>query len=145
MVLIIEFMIFILFLTYIIATWKSTVEFEEIQVRILYIVIGTLFIIVLTMIFFAFSRIGVNYPKKEMIGEVRKWILLIFVPLNGFIILPQIARLIALVKEEDTTKEEFQKKVRRFLIICIVLIIFECIYFKNIQNGLIHFIELKTK
>ena len=80
-----------------------------------------------------------------MVGEVRNWILLIFVPLNGFIILPQIARLIGLIKAEETTKEDFQKKVRRFLIIFIILIIFECIYFKSIQNGIINFIELKVK
>ncbi len=145
MVVIIKFLIFILFVTYIVSTWKSTIDFEGIPVRVLYILIGTLAILVLTLIFFAFSKIGVNYPKQEMVGEVRNWILLIFVPLNGFIILPQIARLIGLIKAEETTKEDFQKKVRRFLIIFIILIIFECIYFKSIQNGIINFIELKVK
>ena len=145
MILLIELIVFVLFITYIISTWKSTAGFEGIPVRIMYIVIGTLFVLVLTLLFFAFSKIGVNYPKQEMVGTVRTWILLIFVPLNSFIILPQIARLIALVKEEETTKEVFQKRVRRFLIICIILIIFECIYFKSIQNGIIHFIELKSK
>ena len=145
MIVLIEFLIFILFVVYIASTWKSTIGFEGIPARILYIVIGTLFVLVLTLIFFAFSKIGVTYPKQEMVSTVRTWILLIFVPLNGFVILPQMARLITLVKEEDTTKEEFQKKVRRLLIICIILIIFECIYFKSIQNGIIHFIELKAK
>ena len=144
MMLTINFIIFILFVVYIVVTWRSTEVFEGIPTRILYLVIGTAFVSMLTFIFFLFSKIGVEYPKPEMVGEVRREILLIFIPLNGFIILPQIANFIARVKEGDTSKEELQKKMRRILIICVVLIIFECIYFKNIQNGIIEFLQERS-
>lgn len=139
----IYFIIFILFAVYIVTLWKSTQCFENIQSRIIYIVVGTLFILILTLVFFLFSKIGVEYPKPEMVGDVRKIILLIFIPLNGFIILPQAANLVARAKEGDTTKEDLQKIIRRILIICIILIIFECIYFKNIQNRIIQLILAK--
>ena len=78
-----------------------------------------------------------------MIGDVRREILYIFIPLNGFILLPQISGLIDRIKEGDTSKEEFQKRMRIALIIFGILIIFECIYFKNIQNGIINFLNSK--
>ena len=56
MVVIIKFLIFILFVTYIVSTWKSTIDFEGIPVRVLYILIGTLAILVLTLIFFCIFK-----------------------------------------------------------------------------------------
>ena len=141
----INFVIFILFVIYIVWTWKTTKEFEGYVTRISYIIIGTVFIGTLTLIFFLFSQIGVNYPKEEMIGEVRNKITLLFTPVNGFIILPQIASLIGQIKNGNISKEEKQKSIRRILIIGIILIIVECIYFKNIQNGIIDLINIKDK
>ena len=100
----INFIVFILFIAYLVGVWKSTKDFEGLHTRILYVVIGTAFIGILTLIFFLFSKIGVEYPKQEMVGEVRREILLIFIPLNGFIVLPQIAGFISRVKAGDTFK-----------------------------------------
>lgn len=141
MILTINFLIFLLFVVYVVITWRSTKNFEGIPTRVLYMAIGTAFIALLTFFFFLFSSIGVEYPKEEMIGEVRTKILSIFIPLNGFIVLPQIASFIGRVKDGDTSKEELQKKMRIILITCIILIIFECIYFKNIQNGIINLLS----
>ena len=83
------FIIFILFVFFVVFAWNSTKDFETPVMRLSYIGVGTLFITVLTLIIFQFSRIGINYPKEEMIGEVRKIILLVFIPINGLIILTQ--------------------------------------------------------
>ena len=140
---VIYFIIFIIFATYIICTWNSTKEFDNAFIRISYIVIGTLFIALFTFIFFLFSKIGVEYPKQEMVGQVRNIILLIFIPINGIVVLPQIANIISRVKNGNISKEDLQKKIRIILIICIILIVFECIYFKSIQTGIINFINAK--
>ena len=135
------FIITVLIVVYLIWVWNSTKDFETIVMRLSYLAVGTLFIIVLTLLLFGISSIGVNYPKQEMIGEVRKVILLTFVPLNGIIVLPQLASLFARVKSGMLSKDELAKKIRILAIIFIILVIIECIYFKNIQGGIIEIIN----
>ena len=137
----IYFIIFILFVIYIIWTWRSTEGFETIVMRISYILIGTIFITIITLILFQISKIGVPYPKDEMIGEVRKIVLLIFIPINGFIVLTQFSSVVANIKSGIVSKEEMSKKVKRLLIIFAVMIILECFYFRHIQAGLIQIIN----
>ncbi len=138
---IINFIIFVLFVTYAVFAWNSTKEFENTIIRFSYILVGTIFITVLNLILFGISKIGVVYPKKEMIGEVRRIILLVFIPINGFIILTQASNIFVQAKSGLVSKEDMQKKIKRFAIIFLVLIVFEAIYFKNIQNGIIDFIQ----
>ncbi len=138
---IINFIIFVLFVVYVVFVWNSTKEFENIIIRVSYILIGTVFITILTLILFLISKIGIQYPKKEMIGEVRRIILLAFIPINGFITLTQASSIFVQAKSGMVSKEDMEKKIKRFVIIFIVLIIVEIIYFKNIQNGMIKFIE----
>ena len=140
----IYFIVFMLFIIYIIWTWRSTEGFETITMRVSYIAVGTLFIAVVTLILFLISRIGISYPKEEMIGEVRKIILLIFIPINGFITLTQFSSVVANVKSGVLSKEEMSKKIKRVLIIFIIMIIIECIYLKHVQTGLIEVINARN-
>lgn len=137
----INFIIFVLFAIYIVCVWNSTKEFENTIMRISFILVGTLFITILTLILFLISKIGVEYPKKEMIGEVRKMILFAFIPINGFITLTQGSSIFVQAKSGMVSKDDMEKKIKRLVIIFIVLIVFEAIYFKNIQNGIIKFIQ----
>ena len=139
----INFIIVVLFIIYIVCAWNSTKEFENNLLRISFIFVGTLFITLLTLILFWISKIGVEYPKKEMIGEVRRIILLSFIPINGFLILTQTASIFAQAKSGMVSKEDMQKKIKRLVIIFIILIVIEAIYFKNIQNGMIRIIQNK--
>ena len=141
----IYFIIFILFTTYIVFTWRSTKEFENIRTRFSYIFVGTLFITLLTFIIFLISKIGVQYPREEMVGEIRKIILLVFVPINGFIVLTQFAGIVTSAKSGTASKEDMKRKIKIFIIICISLIIVECIYFKSIQTGMIDMIEKRIE
>lgn len=137
------FIIAILIIIYLIWTWKSTEQFETITMRISYILVGTIFITVITLILFWISKIGVEYPKEAMIGEVRKIILLIFVPVNGFIVLTQFSSVVANMKSGMVSKEDMEKKIKVLSIIFAIMIIVECIYFKNIQIGLIKIINAR--
>ena len=139
----ISFIIVVLFIIYIVCAWNSTKVFENTLLRISFILVGTLFITLLTLILFWISKIGVKYPKKEMIGEVRKIILLSFIPINGFLTLTQSASIFAQAKSGMVSKEEMKKKIKRLVIIFIILIVFEAIYFKNVQNGMIRIIQNK--
>ena len=139
----IYFIITVLFIIYIVFAWNSTKEFETVLMRISFILIGTIFITILTLILFWISKMGITYPKREMVGEVRRIILLSFIPINGFIVLTQASTIFAQAKSGMISKEDLEKKIKRLIIIFIVLIIFEAIYFKNIQNGMIKIIQSK--
>lgn len=139
----IYFIVFLLFVVYIVWTWNSTKEFEDQKIRIAYLIVGTLFIAMVTLIIFLVSKIGVNYPKKEMVGQVQKIVLLVFTPINGFVVLTQFSSVFQQIRSGMVSKEKMDKKIKRLVIIFIVLIVFETIYFKNIQNGMIRIIQNK--
>lgn len=140
---IIYVVIVILFIAYIMWTLNNAKEFASNGVKILFLIIGTMMVSLVTLILFSVSRLGVSYPKPEMVGAVRRIILLVFVPINGLIILPQIANVVGKVKKDKITQDEFQRKAIIMLIIIIVMVIIECIYFKNIQTGIINIINLR--
>ena len=140
----IYFIIFLLFVVYIVWTWNSTKEFEDQKIRIAYILVGTLFITMVTLILFVISKIGVNYPKKEMVGQVQKIVLLVFTPINGFIVLTQFSSVFQQIRSGMVSKDKIEKKIKRLLIIFAMLIIIECIYFKNVQYGIIEIINSKS-
>ena len=141
----IYFIIFILLAMYIVFTWNSTKEFETIISRISFVIIGTLFISLFTLVLFYISKIGVVYPKEEMIGQIRKIVLLVFIPINGFLTLTQLASIFAKVKNDMISKEELSKKIKIFAIIFIVLIIIECIYLKRFQVDIIEMMNNMKK
>ena len=139
----IYFIVFLLFVVYIVWTWNSTKEFEDQKIRIAYLIVGTLFIAMVTLIIFLVSKIGVNYPKKEMVGQVQKIVLLVFTPINGFLVLTQFSSVFQQIRSGMVSKEKMNKKIKTLLIVFTILIIIECIYFKNVKYGIIKIINSK--
>ena len=135
--------IILIFAIYIVWTWNSTGQFKQNSTRILFLIVGTLFISVLTLILFSFSKIGIEYPKIEMMKDVRKMLLFVFIPINGFFILPQIANIVNVKMEESETNEQVRKRITKLGITLLIIIILECMYFKNMQTGLINFFEVR--
>ena len=140
----IYFIVFLLFVVYIVWTWNSTKEFEDQKIRIAYLIVGTLFIAMVTLIIFLVSKIGVNYPKKEMVGQVQKIVLLVFTPINGFVVLTQFSSVFQQIRSGMVSKEKMDKKIKTLLIVFTILIIIECIYFKNVQYEIIKIINSKS-
>lgn len=136
-------LIIVLFLVYIFWSWNNTRNFEGNFTRISYIIVGTLFITLATYIIFLISKNGISYPNKDMIGVLRNIILLTFVPINGFLTLPQIASTIGKIKNDDITGKQLKKRLVIFIIVITILVIFECYYFKSIQNRIIQQINLR--
>ena len=52
--------IILVFAIYVIWTWNSTQAFKQNGTRILYIIVGTIFVSLLTLILFYFSKIGIE-------------------------------------------------------------------------------------
>ena len=141
---IIYVVIVILFIAYSMWTLNNAREFSSNGTKMLFLIIGTIIISLVTLILFSLSRLGIPYPKLEMVGVVRRIILLVFVPINGLIILPQIANVVGKVKKDKITQDEFQRKAIIMFVIVIAIVIIECIYFKNIQTGIINLYNMKV-
>ena len=69
------------------------------------------FLVIITLIIFNFSKIGLVYPDERMIKEVRNIVILIFVPINGFISLPHIAN----IKSKIASSMDNDKIKRRII------------------------------
>ena len=135
--------IVVLFIVLILWTWNNTKEFEQTSERIIFITIGTGIIAIVTLIYFAISKIGITYPKAEMVKQVRKMAILIFTPINGFLSLPHIASLKMKIKMKTEENEKIKKKIIILGIIFIVATIIEINYMKNFQKGIIQILNSK--
>ncbi len=135
--------IVVLFIVLILWTWNNTKEFEQTSERIIFITIGTGIIAIVTLIYFAISKIGITYPKAEMVKQVRKMAILIFTPINGFLSLPHIASLKMKIKMKTEENEKIKKKIIILGIIFIVATITEISYMKNFQKGIIQILNNK--
>ena len=136
--LIIDLMILILFVVLILWTWNSTRNFESTFSRVLYITGGILINFLITLIVFNISKSSINYPSIKVLKEIRKIMLLTFVPLNGIITMPFIANIINKIKDGENQK----KRIIIISIISILVIIIEIFYFQNIQIGILKMIKL---
>ena len=118
-------------------TWNSEKLFEGNKIKVLYIAGGILVLGMITLVVFNISKAGVLYPNDKMIAPVRKMILMIFTPINGFIVMPYVAVQIGNLKSGQINETELKKRGLILLVIFFIAIIFECLYFKNIQNGIL--------
>ena len=110
----------------------------ELKYKIIIFLIEILLCFVVTIILFNISSIGIEYPNSKSKTIAMKTLVLIFTPINGILLLPNVTRIINESKNEKITKEECVKKIKKFLITFIILIIIEFIYLKNTQNGILN-------
>lgn len=139
----IYFIIAVLFVVLIFWTWNNTKDFEETSRRVIFIVVGIVLIAIVTLIYFAISKVGITYPKVEMVKQVRKMVVLLFTPINGFLSLPHIASLKMKIKLKTEDEEKLKKKIIMLGIVFIVATIVEINYMKDFQNGIIQMLNSK--
>lgn len=133
----------LLFVVLIFWTWNNTKEYEEITKRITYIVIGILAMLLITLIDFTISKIGITYPKAEMVKQVRKMSVLLFTPINGFFSLPHIAAIKTQIELKKVENDKIKKKIIILGIIFIIATIVEINFIKEFQNGIIQILNNK--
>ena len=107
--------------------------------KIMYIISGILIVSLISLIIFNFSKSSIDYPNEQVENEIEKMLLLIFIPLNGLIFLPYVAKILDRLKSNEIESDEIKKKILIILIILVVLIIFECKYLKKSQLGILAF------
>ena len=142
MIIIIYIAIILLFTLLLFWTWNNVKDFENIVQKISFIVIGLIAITIITLIIFTISKTGVQYPNEEMVGQIRKMALLVFIPINGLISLPHIARIYVNI-QDGAEEEKTKRKIIILGIVIIVAIIVETVYLKSFQNGIIQILNSK--
>ena len=107
--------------------------------KLLYIVVGTAAMYILTSIVYWFSTRGIEVTEVSERGK--ELITFLFVPINGIIILPLLARSYNKFKYGSLDKSVFLKRSTVLGVILLIVLIIECIYFKNIQQQVINMLN----
>ena len=66
-----------------------------------------------------------------------KTLVAIFTPINGILLLPNITRIINESQNGEIGKDEYNKKIKKFLSIFVLVLIIEFIYLRNTQIGIL--------
>jgi len=135
--------IVILFLVFLFWTWNNTRYFDNVLAKILFVIIGTLSIALITYIIFLISTSNIYYMNNKIYSILRNVILLVFIPINGFLTLPRIANMIGKIKKDEITGKKLKKYMILFIIITIIVIVIEVYYFKGIQNRIMQIIKFR--
>ena len=126
-----------MFLILISWTWHNLGDIEKIKKIITMIVLFVLIYIV-TLIVFNISKSDILYNSKEAMENVKKILVLLFTMVNGLIIMPFIAKILNKISCNDIDYKDTKKSFLVIFILFIIVIIFECGYLKDIQNGILN-------
>lgn len=125
-----------IFCVLIVGTWHYLGSVEKSK-KIIFILIGIFVSYLMTIFVFSISKSGIMYPSKEIESMVQNVIVLIFIGLNGILILPYLGRLLDKINEDELTKKQFQKRITILIIAIIVIFILENNYLRGTQAGIL--------
>ena len=117
-------------------TWHNLGEIGKIK-KVVFIIIGTFILYLITMLLFNFSQNGISYEQEEMKNEVRNIVVLLFTGINGVLILPNIARLYEKVQAGEMEKERLIKRIIIYIVIWVICMWIEVNYMTSIQEGIL--------
>ena len=117
-------------------SWHNLGKIEKTK-KTLTIVVSLIILYLITFILFNIAKQGVKYNSEEQMNSVRIVLVITFTIINGLIILPAVFKLVNKVNEKVIDKDQATKKLLTIIVIFFVIMIFECIYLKSIQNGII--------
>ena len=122
-------------------TWKS-LGFMEKTKKVIFIIIGTILMYGITQIVFQMTQGGIDYPNVEIQKEIQNILVPIFTGINGIIVMPQVAKMLDKIMEEQIEKEKLVKRAIILIIIFMVCLIFEIGYMKDTQEGIVKMFTL---
>ena len=107
--------------------------------KLIYIAVGTALMYILTTIVYWISTRGIEMTE---VSEMEKnLITFLFVPINGIIILPLFAKSYYNYKMGGLDGSVLKKRAMVLGVILLIILIIECIYFKNIQEQVVNLIN----
>ena len=107
--------------------------------KLIYIVVGTAVMYIITSIVYWFSTRGIEVTEVSERGK--DLITFLFVPINGIIMLPLLAKSYSKLKYGNLDKNVFLKRGIVLAVILLIVLIIECIYFKNVQQEVVNMLN----
>ena len=123
-------------------TWQILGNVEKTK-KVAVIIIGILIMSIVTLIVFNISKVGLNYENTNAQADVRNVLVTVFTGINGIIVIPQLAKVIEKISEDEIDKKTASRKFLIIAIIFIVCVIIECGYMKDIQKGIINIYNIE--
>lgn len=111
--------------------------------KFIFIAVGTGIMYILTSLVYWISTMKIEVTEVSETGK--NLITFLFVPVNGLIILPILAKSYAKLKFGSLSNRVFANRVIVLAILLIIVLIFECIYFKGIQEQVVDLIKANSK
>lgn len=140
MIIIISIITIILFLVLIGCTWHNLDNLEK-HMKVIYIIIGLIVMAFITLIIFNISSANINYEKIEIKNDVRIILVLIFTPVNALFVMPEFAKMLKKINNNEIEKSQLLFKIILTLLIFIIVVILEYNYLKSTQIGIIKIYE----
>ncbi|MBR3163612.1 MAG: hypothetical protein IKF17_05915 [Clostridia bacterium] len=141
MIILIATITIILYIIFITSTLHNLSSVANNKAKVLFILVGTIVILISTFIVFNISTAGVEYKNSDMLIKVRHMMLAVFIPVNGLIVMPYLANLLSKIGANEITQENFKKRAIIVVAVFCVVLIFECSYFKSTQIGIINIVN----
>lgn len=113
-------------------------ELEQ-KEKIIFIAVGVALMYVLTSFVYWLSTKGIAI--KEVSETGKNLITFLFVPINGLIVLPIFAKSYEKYKMGALAGEHLRNRGIVLAILLFIVLIFECSYFKDIQNGVVGLLQ----
>lgn len=114
----------------------SNLEKKE---KLIFIAAGIAIMYVLTSFVYWISTKEVSLKEVSELGQ--NLITFLFVPINGLVVLPILAKSYSKYKIGSLASDKLRNRVIVLAVILLIILIVECSYFKGIQNGVITLIE----
>ncbi len=117
-------------------TWQSLGSIEKTK-KVVMILIGIILIYGITWIVFQTTKPEMDYQNIEMQNSVQNMLVAIFSGINGIIVMPQIAKILDKIEENEIEQEQFIKRIGILVIIFVICLIFERGYMRDTQEGIL--------
>lgn len=110
--------------------------------KIIFIAVGTGIMYILTSIVYWISTMGIEITEVSETGK--NLITFLFVPVNGLIILPILAKSYVKLKYGNISNKVFANRILVLAVLLIIILIIECNYFRQIQEQVVNLIKNNT-
>lgn len=140
--LLIMFFIIVLNIVAIALTFYCLSELES-KEKLIFIAIGVTIIYLLTSFVYWVSTKDISVKAVSDMGK--NLITLLFVPINGIVILPILAKSYTKYKIGMLGTDNFKNRALILGMLLAILLIIECVYFKDIQKSVVVMIEKNQK
>lgn len=129
-------MTIVIFFILIAWTWQSLGSASKSK-KVIFILIGIAIVYIVTLIIFNISKEEISYQNMDSQNAIQNVLVTVFTGLNGIVLIPFIAKTFERVHSQEIEKEKATKRIFIILVAFVIVVIFECDYLKETQEGIL--------